>query len=295
MKPLLDVFLDYVSFECGLADNTRSAYGADLSAFLDFLGNRGITTINAVHREQVLDHLHALRDQGLSVHSLCRHLVSIRCFFRFLHRENYLAHDVVAIMESPRLWQLLPGTLSVREVDRLLAAPSGDDRYARRDRVLLQLMYATGMRVSETAQLMMDDVHLDSNYLRCLGKGNKVRVIPFGAPTGQLLSRYLLEVRPLFTQNQAERHVFLTRCGRLFSRKSIWRLIRDAARAADIEKTVSPHTLRHSFASHLLANGASLRVIQEMLGHADIATTQIYTHVDASRLKGVHHQFHPRG
>ncbi len=295
MNALLDVFHDYIALECGLAPNTQAAYRADLTTFLAFIQGAGVDSINAVTREMILDYLHHQRDRGLSVHSVSRHLVSIRVFFRFLQQENYLAHNVVAVMDSPRLWKLLPGTLSVAEVDRLLAAPVGDSRYAIRDRLLLQLLYATGMRVSEAVALTLEDLHMDSDYLRCLGKGNKVRVILFGAPTRRLLHEYLASVRPQFVGDLSQRHVFLTRRGQGFSRKSVWRLVRYYARAAGIQKPVSPHTLRHSFASNLLANGASLRIIQEMLGHADIATTQIYTHVDASRLKGVHHKFHPRG
>ena len=295
MHALVDVFLDYVALECGLAANTLSAYGDDLTRFLSFLQRRGITSVNAVTREHILDYLHAERERGLSIHSVSRHFVSIRVFFKFLYRERYLAHNIVAVMDSPRLWKLLPGTLSEREVDKLLAAPAGDDPYAARDRTLLNLMYATGMRVSEVTELTLEDLHMDSNYIRCLGKGNKVRVIPFGTPTARLLRAYLAGIRPQFARDLADRHVFLTRRGKGFSRKSIWALIRAYARLAGIEKPVSPHTLRHSFASHLLAHGASLRIIQEMLGHADIATTQVYTHVDASRLKSVHHQFHPRG
>ncbi len=295
MHALVDVFLDYVALECGLSANTLTAYGADLTRFFSFLESRGVASVNAVTREHILDYLHMERERGLSVHSVSRHFVSIRVLFRFLYRENYLAHNIVAVMDTPRLWKLLPGTLSEREVDGLLAAPVGDSRYAIRDRTLLNLMYATGMRVSEVTQLTLEDLHMDSNYVRCLGKGNKVRVIPFGTPTARLLRLYLSDIRPQFVRDPAHRHVFLTRCGHGFSRKSVWSLIRVYAYAAGIEKPVSPHTLRHSFASHLLAHGASLRIIQEMLGHADIATTQVYTHVDASRLKSVHHQFHPRG
>ncbi len=295
MHALVDIFLDYVALECGLSANTLTAYGADLTRFFEFLQSRGVTSVNAVTRDHILDYLHRERERGLSIHSVSRHFVSIRVLFRFLHRENYLAHNIVAVMDTPRLWKLLPGTLSESDIDKLLAAPVGDSPYAVRDRTLLNLMYATGMRVSEVAQLTLEDLHMDSNYVRCLGKGNKVRVIPFGTPTARLLRIYLADTRPQFVRDPAQRHVFLTRRGKGFSRKSIWALIRAHARAVLIDKPVSPHTLRHSFASHLLAHGASLRIIQEMLGHADIATTQVYTHVDVSRLKSVHHQFHPRG
>ncbi len=295
LHALIDVFLDYIALECGLSANTLAAYGADLKRFFSFLGQRGVISIHSVTRELVLDYLHQERERGLSVHSVSRHFVSIRVLFRFLQRENYLAHNVLAVMDTPRLWKLLPGTLSEHEVERLLAAPVGDSRYAARDRTLLHLMYATGLRVSEITRLTLEDVHMDSDYIRCLGKGNKVRVVPFGTPTDRLLRRYLSGIRPRFVRDPSQRTVFLTRLGGGFSRKTVWSLIKDHAAAAGIDKPVSPHTLRHSFASHLLAHGASLRIIQEMLGHADIATTEVYTHVDASQLKGVHHRFHPRG
>jgi integrase/recombinase XerD len=182
----------------------------------------------------------------------------------------------------------------MREVQRMLDAPLGDDRRALRDRALLELMYATGLRVSEAAELKLSDIHFDSGYLRCMGKGRKVRIIPFGEVSRRHVDRYLNEARPQFVKEHKLPHVFLTYRGAPFSRKGIWKLIKDYARVAGIEKPVSPHTLRHSFASHLLANGAPLRVIQEMLGHADIAATQIYTHVDQGRLRQVHAEFHPR-
>jgi integrase/recombinase XerD len=198
-------------------------------------------------------------------------------------------------MDSPRLWKVLPGVLSMKEVDRLLASPVGDGRLQLRDRALLELMYASGLRVSEAAGLKLDDLHFDAGYLRCAGKGGKVRVVPFGEKARLVLEKYLEDARPLFAREGTGREVFLTYRGAGFTRKGIWKLIKHHARRAGIGKSVSPHTLRHSFASHLLANGAPLRVIQEMLGHADIATTQVYTHVDHGRLRAVHAKYHPRG
>jgi integrase/recombinase XerD len=216
-------------------------------------------------------------------------------FFRYLQREGLLARNVTEVMESPRLWKMLPSTLSYREVERLLETPGGLARYALRDRALLEMLYATGLRVSELANLTLDEIHFDSGYVRCTGKGNKVRIVPFGESARQHVERYLREARDQFKPEVGNRSVFLTYRGAKFSRQGLWKLIRRLARQAGITRKVSPHTLRHSFASHLLANGAPLRVIQEMLGHADIATTQIYTHVDQNRLKSIHAQFHPRG
>jgi integrase/recombinase XerD len=198
-------------------------------------------------------------------------------------------------MASPRLWKVLPGLLRPREVERLLQVADGDDKISIRNRAILELFYATGMRVQEMCDLQLDDVHMDEHYVRCTGKGSKTRVVPFGRASQTYLERYLLKARPLFEIHGVSRSVFLTVRGGPFTRQRLWQIVKDCARKAGIERNVYPHTLRHSFASHLLANGAPLRVIQEMLGHADIATTQVYTHVDQQRLRAVHHQFHPRG
>ena len=294
MKSLIEMFLDYVILERGLSERTREAYASDLVSFDSFLSLGGITSVNEVTRDKIVDYLMAERDRGLSVNSISRRLVAIKVYFAFLQREGLLAKNVTEVMESPRLWKVLPSMLSQREVDRLLAAPEGDSRYAVRDRAILELLYATGMRVSELCGLKLDDIHFDEGYVRCIGKGNKTRVIPFGDSSRACVERYLSESRPLFEILGASRYLFLTYRGTAFSRKGLWRMVKDYARKACIDKSVSPHTLRHSFASHLLANGAPLRVIQEMLGHADIATTQVYTHIDQSRLKSIHHQFHPR-
>lgn len=294
MNALVEQFLDYVSLERGLSPNTREAYKADLSAFTDFLRSRRISSFNGVRRKDILDFMVAEKERGLSVNSISRRLVATKVFFAFLQREGMLDNNPAAAMDSPKLWKVLPGVLSQREVERLLAAPVGDDPRFVRDRTLLELMYASGLRVSEAANLKVDDIQFDSNYLRCFGKGSKMRVVPFGQKARGMIDRYLSEARPVLLKQKTCPQLFVTRKGSGFSRKSIWKLIRGYARKAGIDREVSPHTLRHSFASHLLANGAPLRVIQEMLGHADIATTQIYTHVDQGRLRAIHAQFHPR-
>ncbi len=294
MKSLIDMFLDYVILERGLSDRTREAYAADLVSFDTFLARRGISSANDVSRDDIVDYLMEERDRGLSVNSISRRLVAIKVYFTFLHREGLLGKNITDVMESPRLWKVLPSMLTQREVERLLAVPQEDTKFGVRDRAILELLYATGMRVSELCDLKLDDVHFDEEYIRCRGKGSKVRVVPFGEQARESLNVYLTESRPLLETRGISLYVFLTYRGKPFSRKGLWRLVKDYARKASIDKTVSPHTLRHSFASHLLANGAPLRVIQEMLGHADIATTQVYTHIDQQRLKSVHHQFHPR-
>ncbi len=294
MKVLVDQFIDYIGLERGLSPNTQTAYRADLNKFINFLERRKITTLNAVSRKDVLNFLMDAKEHALSLNSISRLFVSVKIFFRFLHQEGLLSQNVTEVMESPRLWKVLPATLSFKEVERLLAAPEGDKPGAIRDRALLEMAYATGLRVSELCALTLNDVHFDAGYLRCVGKGQKERVVPFSEKSGAVLTKYLTQVRPQLTADPLNRVVFLTRTGKGFSRKSIWKMVKQYARKAGIVKPISPHTLRHSFASHLLHNGAPLRIIQEMLGHADIATTQIYTHIDQSRLKAIHEQFHPR-
>jgi integrase/recombinase XerD len=291
---LADQFLDHLTLEEGLSPKTREAYGADLADFSRFVQAAGVHSPSGVTRKLVIDYLHAAKARGLSVSTISRRLVAVKVFFRYLLQEGLLQKDVTAVMESPRLWKVLPGTLSVKEVDRMLTVAVGNAPPAVRDRAMLELLYATGLRVSELATLTLEDLHLDSGYLRCMGKGSKVRIVPFGDEARRHVERYLREARTPLLGRKSSRHVFLTYRGAGFSRQGIWKLIKQYARRAGIARAVSPHTLRHSFASHLLANGAPLRMIQEMLGHADIATTQIYTHVDQGRLRAVHEQYHPR-
>jgi integrase/recombinase XerD len=294
MQSLIDQFLDYISLERGLSPNTRAAYAADLQKFVRFLDLRKISTLNALTRKQLLDFLIGEKEKGLSANSVSRMFVAIKVWLRYLQQESLLAQNVAEAMDSPKLWKVLPETLSVKEVERLLAAPQGEKPQAIRDRALLEIFYATGLRVSELCKLTLDDLHFDAGYLRCVGKGQKERVVPFSDKSGKILTDYLRHVRPGYTKDPANRVVFLTQRGRGFDRRSVWKIVKRYARNAGIAKPISPHTLRHSFAGHLLQNGAPLRVIQEMLGHADIATTQIYTHVDPARLKSIHEKFHPR-
>jgi integrase/recombinase XerD len=294
MNVLIDQFLDYVSLERGLSPNTRSAYGDDLIRFATFVKAKGVTSPGSVERRHVLDFLMAEKERGVGLSTISRRLVAIKVFFAYLQREALLDRNVTEAMDSPKLWRILPGVLSLKEVEKLISAPVGDDALSVRDRALLELLYGSGLRVSEVATLKMEDLHFDVGYLRCLGKGSKVRVVPFGEKAAHALRQYLSESRPGLCRDTTGREVMLTRRGKGFSRKGIWKMVKRYSRLAGIVKPVSPHTLRHSFASHLLANGAPLRVIQEMLGHADIATTQVYTHVDESRLRAVHAKFHPR-
>ncbi len=294
MQALIDQFLDYISLERGLSPNTRTAYATDLRKFVRFLEARKISTLNSVTRKHLLDFLIGEKEKGLSTNSISRLLVSVKVWMRYLYQESLLAQNIAEAMDSPKLWKIIPATLSVKEVERLLVAPAGDKPQAVRDRALLEIFYATGLRVSEMCQLTLDDLHFDAGYLQCVGKGQKERVVPFSEKSGKILHQYLDHIRPRLTQDPANRWVFLTHWGKPFDRRGVWKLVKRYARQAGIVKPISPHTLRHSFASHLLHNGAPLRVIQEMLGHADITTTQIYTHVDPARLKSIHEKFHPR-
>ncbi|MCX7591419.1 MAG: site-specific tyrosine recombinase XerD [Kiritimatiellae bacterium] len=294
MKALVDQFLDYISLERGLSANTCKAYETDLLSFARFLDEQGIRTLNTLKRKHILDFLMAERRRGLSVNSVSRRLVAVKVFLGHLHAEGLLDRNVAASMETPRLWKTLPGVLSLAEVGALLEAPSPETCVGIRDRAMLELLYGTGLRVSELTDLKVEEVHLDSGYLRCTGKGKKMRVVPFGGKAEAWLRRYLAESRHALDRGRGSPYLFLNRAGHKFDRRGVWKIIRKYTTKAGIAKRVTPHTLRHSFASHLLANGAPLRVIQEMLGHADIGTTQIYTHVDQRRLQAVHARYHPR-
>lgn len=294
MHLFIDQFLDYLILERGLSYNTREAYASDLNHFVAFLIENSISTLNEVSRDMVLDFLMQEKTRGLCSNSLARELVVIKVFFKYLVQENVLANNVTEIMESPKLWQILPNSMTEKEVDEFLQAPDPQKKFGRRDRALLETLYGTGLRVSELAHLKLDDLHFDAGYIRTMGKGRKERVVPLGRKAIEQLQIYLTEERETLLKKGPQKEVFVTRGGIAFTRGSLWELVKKYALKAGIVKNVHPHTLRHSFATHLLAHGAPLRIIQEMLGHADIVTTQIYTHVDSSRLKGIHTKFHPR-
>ena len=294
MEQLVDAFLDHLAVERGLSENTRLAYRADLTQFTDFLRRRGIQHLNAAQRPQITEYLLHRRKAGLSPRSLSRHLAAIRMFCRFLFREKLLAADITQTIDSPKLWRTLPHTLDYGEIERLLAAPKVRTKIGMRDKAMLEFMYATGLRVSEVAHIKLSDINFEAGFLRSTGKGNKERIVPIGKQAVEWTQRYIRETRGLFAKAEGIGEVFVSTHGKPISRKTIWLLIKKYARAAGITKNITPHTLRHSFATHLLDNGGDLRVIQEMLGHSDIATTQIYTHIDQRRLKETHYRFHPR-
>lgn len=295
MNRLIEEFLNYLSIERGLSKNTISAYGSDLRHFSAHMTDIGVDDPDSVKRQDIMDYLLKLKDGGISSNSISRALVAIKMFYKFLVRERLAKDDVAGVLESPKLVRPLPNVIGMQDVDKLLAAPDPRDAVGIRDKAALELMYATGMRVSELVDLSMDGLNLDVGFIKCKGKGEKERIVPIGRSAKEAVERYIGRVRPsLVKKGSSDQHLFLSRLGKKLSRVSFWKMIKTNARRARIKKDITPHTLRHSFATHLLERGADLRVVQEMLGHSDISTTQIYTHINKERLKLIHKQFHPR-
>ncbi len=295
MKELIEEFLNYLSVERGLAKNTIDSYRMDLVKFANFLTGGAVTSLDKVKRPDITDYLMSQKDKGLTATSLSRNLVAIKMLFRYLTRERFIKEDVTSVIEAPKTWKKLPDAISLEEIESLLAAPNLKSWQGIRDRAFLELMYATGIRVSEAAGLRLIDLNMDVGYIKCIGKGQKERIVPLGRKAKEALKRYLEKVRPLLAKkNSQEPSLILNRFGRKISRQSLWSLIKLYAKKARIKKRLTPHTLRHSFATHILERGADLRIVQELLGHANIATTQIYTHISKDRLKAIHHKYHPR-
>ena len=294
MRELLDEFINYLSVERGLSKNTIASYRTDLASFLSYLDSKGLGDIEKIKRDNITNYMLSLKDKGLSGNSVSRALVSIKMFYKFLAQERFIKDNVAGVLESPKLIRPLPNVLNLAEVEKLLAAPDIREWQCIRDKAALELMYATGMRVSELVDLPTGTVNLDVGFIKCRGKGDKERVVPIGSKAKESVARYIEKVRPKLLKSGSDNHLFLSRLGKKISRQSFWKMIKTNAKKARIKKEITPHTLRHSFATHLLERGADLRVVQEMLGHSDIATTQIYTHINKERLKSIHKQFHPR-
>lgn len=290
---LIDRFLAYVRHERALSVNTQAAYRRDLRDYAAWLGSRGAAGVNV---RDLGDYFAALTKKGLARASVARQAATLRTFYAFLQLEGVVAESPAELISSARRDDFIPATLSPEQVDRLLAAPEGGTPRARRDRALLELLYATGCRASEVSTLRVGDVHLAENFCTCRGKGNKERVVPLGRRAVGALAAWLEAGRPTFAARGGATATWaiLSARGNRLSRMRIWEIVRLHADAAGIPPDIGPHTLRHSFATHLVAGGVDLRHVQEMLGHASIATTQRYTHVDAGRLKAVHGKFHPR-
>jgi integrase/recombinase XerD len=292
----LTAFRHYLQAERGMAANTVLAYGRDLDRFARWVAGGGLPNYLRPSVRELSHYLSHLRDEKLAPPSAARHLVALKMFYRFLRLEERVDQSSVELLSSPALWERIPHVLSPESIEKLLAAPQPGERFYVRDRALLETLYATGSRASEVVGLKLADLYLDSSFCKCLGKGSKQRVVPLGQPALQALRRYLDELRPRLVRAQPDAvWLFVSRGGKPLTREMLWILVKKYARRAGLNPRVSPHTLRHSFATHLLAGGADLRTVQELLGHASIRTTQHYTHVDRDRLRLIHRQFHPRG
>ncbi len=284
-------YLNFLTFEKGLAENTVIAYKNDLNIFIDFLKKNKIVSIK---EDEIIDFIFYMKAKKYSELSIARALVSVRNFFVFLVREKKISKNPFENMETFKTHKKIPEVLSKDDIEKLIDAPDLSKKEGIRDRAILELLYDAGLRVSELINLELTDINLDEKIIRCFGKGSKERIVPVGDYLIDAISNYL-DIRNTFTNKGFSQYLFLTRRGTKFTRMGIWKIVKNYAKLKGIAKDVYPHIFRHSFATHLLSGGADLRSVQEMLGHSDISTTQIYTHVDKSRLKKIHKQFHPRG
>jgi integrase/recombinase XerD len=295
MKQLLNDFIDYVMIERGLSNHTIDAYRRDITNYLNFMEKTvSITNVEQINRVHIMNYLYTVKDSGKTSATIARNISSIRAFHLHLLRENVTNNDPTLHIELPKKEKKLPKVLSLPEVELLLNAPNGKKAFSQRDKAMLEILYATGLRVSEMIQLNVSDIHLTMGFVHCIGKGNKERIIPLGSLAKAAIETYLLDGRVELLKGKREDALFLNHHGKRLSRQGFWKIIKALAKTANIDKELTPHTLRHSFATHLLENGADLRAVQEMLGHADISTTQIYTHVSKTRLKDLYATHHPR-
>jgi integrase/recombinase XerD len=288
----LGLYLDYLVVEKGLSANTIAAYRSDLNRLRKSLGPK--RKLERATKEDLLKVLNQMRVEGRAPRSVARWIVAVKGFFAYMLEEGVLTRDPAAHLESPRIWRALPKVLSFAEVEALLAAPSRNEPRGLRDAAMMEVLYATGLRVSELLRLRLGDLHLDAGYLRCWGKGSKERVVPLGSEADATLQAYLANSRPELLGKKRTDYLFVNQRGGAISRQGFWKIVKRYGRQAGIRTPLSPHVVRHSFATHLLENGADLRAVQIMLGHADISTTQIYTHVNRERLRRLYEDFHPR-
>lgn len=289
----LSDFISYITVEKGLSKNTVLAYRSDLNKFFDFCKKKQLNAQDLQHND-ITDFLWEIKTEGLKPRSIYRMMESLRQFYKFLNIEDLIKNNPTAYLAAPKIPEDLPGMLSFEEVELLLTSIDDSSEMNIRNRAMLELLYATGLRVSELINLKFSDINAEEGFLRVLGKGSKERLVPFGAKARLFLKKYLSLPKRKSTQGDAD-YVFISRLGKKLSRVEFWRQLKNIAKKAGINKNITPHTLRHSFASHLLAGGADIRFVQEMLGHSSISTTQIYTHVDNNKLKQQHKKYHPRG
>lgn len=294
MESYVNDFINYLAVERGLAQNTLESYGRDLRQFQLFLQNSQLDFLQNSNRDTILSYLNNLQIKGRAVSTISRNLAAIKSFYQYLVRERHLEKDPAVNLESPKLEKKLPKILSITEVEELLKQPDTLQPTGLRDKAMLELLYATGIRVSELINLNISDVNLDMGYIKCYGKGAKERIVPLGSIAAKCAQEYINKGRSKLVRTYEESSLFVNHHGNRLTRQGFWKIIKKYAFEANITKDITPHTLRHSFATHLLENGADLRSVQEMLGHADISTTQIYTHVTKNHLKEVYDKTHPR-
>ncbi|CQR74079.1 Tyrosine recombinase XerD [Sporomusa ovata DSM 2662] len=294
MESYVNEFINYLAVERGLAQNTLESYGRDLRQYQTFLQNSQLDFLRNSNRDTILSYLNNLQGKGRAVSTISRNLAAIKSFYQYLVRERHLEKDPAVNLESPKLEKKLPKILSIAEVEELLKQPNTIQPTGLRDKAMLELLYATGIRVSELINLNISDVNLDMGYIKCYGKGAKERIVPLGSIAAKCAQEYINKGRPKLVRTYEESSLFVNHHGNRLTRQGFWKIIKKYALEANITKDITPHTLRHSFATHLLENGADLRSVQEMLGHADISTTQIYTHVTKNHLKEVYDKTHPR-
>ncbi|MCD6586894.1 MAG: site-specific tyrosine recombinase XerD, partial [Desulfobacteraceae bacterium] len=290
-----DQYINYLIVEKGLADTTIDAYSSDLKNFVSFLQSCKINVIAGSDTTVILKYLILLRNEGLSTRSRARHLVTLRGFFKFLIQEKILKKDPTRIVDLPKIGMKLPDVLSVEEIVMILNVPDTSKPRGVRDAAMIELLYAAGLRVSELINVKIQDVNLEVGFVRTFGKGSKERMVPIGSQAREKINEYVTHARSILLKNQVSQFMFVARAGNPMTRQGFWKLLKKYAMQAKIGKKITPHSFRHSFASHLLEGGADLRAVQMMLGHVDISTTQIYTHVAKDHLKKLHEQFHPRG
>lgn len=293
MEKLIDEFLNDLSVDRGLSKNTIDSYGRDLKQFLEYAGSINVSLFN-VNKTNIIAYLMYLQKCGKATSSISRSLAALRSYYQFLYSHKYIDKDPTLNLESPRIEKKLPQVLSVREVEILLSQPDKNDPKGNRDQCMLELLYATGIRVSELVALDMDDINLNMGFIKCSGKGMKDRVIPVGTIALNALSDYIYKYRMILLRDQNEKALFVNFHGKRMTRQGFWKILKQYTRSAKIDKEITPHTLRHCFAVHLIENGADLKSVQEMLGHSDISTTQVYTQVTKSRIKEVYKKAHPR-
>jgi integrase/recombinase XerD len=291
----VDEYLSFLLIERGLADQTIASYSSDLNFFLEFLKKHQIQDIRKTDTAVILKYLIELRQSGRNARTRGRHLVTIRGFFDYLYRSDIIEHNIAKMVDLPKSGLKLPDVLDVVDIDKLLAAPNRDTPKGMRDAAMLEVIYAAGLRVSELTQLLVSAVNLEVGFVRVIGKGSKERIVPIGREAEVCMRKYMAADRPVLLKGLTSRFLFVARAGKPMTRQGFWKIIRKYAVKAGLHQNITPHSMRHSFASHLLEGGADLRSVQMMLGHVDIATTQIYTHVAQKRLIDIHRQFHPRG